>query len=77
MATLKTSEEWSRIFSDYFTIDKEEAHGWSSKNFHFSWIKERITIDEFLSRMKRSTCYWKKNCEEVSIAIEYVIETWS
>lgn len=73
---LKTSEEWNRLFQDYFSIDKEEAYGWNKKNFHHAWMKEKIAINEFLSRMKKSTCYFKKNWEETMVCIEYVRDSY-
>jgi len=68
-SALKTSEQWNNLFRDYFTIDIESANGWNKENFHHSWMKERICINEFLNRMKNSGCYFRKNWEEVSACI--------
>lgn len=74
---LRTSEQWSKLFKDYFIIESEDAHGWNKKNFHYSWMVERITLDVFLYRMKRSTCYFKKNLDELNSCIEYVTSLYS
>jgi len=76
-SNLKTSAEWNDLFRDYFTIEKEEAYGWNKRNFNYAWNKEKIHINEFLSRMKNSTCYWKKSWNEVSNVIEYVRESYN
>ena len=47
----QTSEEWQKE-CDYIVTD---ADGWDRKNYHYSWYVEKITYDEFLQRLIRST----------------------
>lgn len=48
----KTSEEWSRIFSKYRIIDPD---GWDRDNLHYSFFKEKISLEEYNNRLIRST----------------------
>ena len=50
----KSAEEWLALpkYSHYDVIDPD---GWDRANFDESWA-EKITEDEFLTRLHRSTC---------------------
>lgn len=69
---IKTSEEWSKSFIDYFQIC--DPDGWDRSNFHYSWMEQKITLDEFVRRFARSTCYFSKNYNEVLKHINKVKE---
>lgn len=52
MEELKTSEEWSKIYSDWIVIDPD---GWDRLNYDYSWKEELITITEYRKRLSSST----------------------
>jgi hypothetical protein len=49
---LKTSQEWSLDFTNLTILDPD---GWDRQNFDYSFKEEKITKDEFLKRLARST----------------------
>ena len=52
---LRTSEEWSKGMK-FLIIDPD---GWDRSNWDYSWSQEKITNDEFNSRLSRSTIILK------------------
>ena len=48
---LKTSEEWFRVFP-FNILDPD---GWDRGNWEYSWVKEKITWEEFNKRANQST----------------------
>lgn len=52
---LRTSEEWSKG-TRFLIIDPD---GWDRSNWDYSWRQEKITNDEFNSRLSRSTIVLK------------------
>lgn len=52
MNTLKTSQEWQEIF---YTIKVVDPDGWDRKNFQYSWHEEKITREEYINRIEKST----------------------
>ncbi len=46
-----TSDRWAKIRKDVIL----DPDGWDRKNFEKSWSKERITEQEYRSRLARST----------------------
>jgi hypothetical protein len=58
MVTEKKPEDWlmEPEFADLVVLDPD---GWDRKNFTESWA-EPITQDEFVKRVLRSTCIFKK-----------------
>jgi hypothetical protein len=54
---LRTSNEWKDKHSEFFIMDPD---GWDRKNFQFSFFEEKITEDDFMDRVLRSTCIWKQ-----------------
>lgn len=63
----KNSNEWSRIFDDYFHV--AEMEGWG-RNVHYAWFEEKIDLNEFILRMMASTCFFKKDWSEINKFIQ-------
>lgn len=51
----KTSEEWQSIFPDPKVLDPD---GWDRKNYDYSWKEEKITLEEYETRRRHSTCLY-------------------
>ena len=49
---LKTSQEWHEIFHTIKVVDPD---GWDRTNFEYSWNEEKITREEYSSRLEKST----------------------
>lgn len=61
---LKTSAEWmDQYFKDNLQII--DPDGWDRLNFSYSWYKEKISLEEFKSRVMFSTITWKGNIDEL------------
>lgn len=54
----KTSKQWQHELPSVLVLDPD---GWERDNFHYHWAKEKITKDEYYSRVIRSTCKFDKN----------------
>lgn len=54
--TKKTSQEWQTQYPDMIVYDPD---GWDRKNYQYSWHEELITLEEYNSRVMRSTCMGK------------------
>ena len=52
MVDLKTSEEYQKEYPDIIVLDPD---GWNRTNFQYSWYEEKITVEEYFSRLGRST----------------------
>jgi hypothetical protein len=57
-SVLKTSKEWSLENPSMKILDPD---GWDRKNFEYSFSQEKITHEEFLKRLARSTCSFMFN----------------
>ena len=68
-----TSQAWQKTFETYFTV--VDAKGWDKNNFNFSWFEEKITQEEFVSRVKNSTCQFHKPFDEFLESINHESET--
>lgn len=66
MEQLRTSEQWyNRIPKKYkFTI--LDPDGWDRKNYDYSFYRERITFNEFMSRVMYSTCELNRDILDVT-----------
>ena len=54
---LKTSEEWmNESFVKDWQVLVADPDGWDRANLDYSWHEEKISVDEFLTRLFRSTC---------------------
>lgn len=62
-AEFKTSEEWQEQFKHLIYV--MDPDGWDRKNFDNSWYKEKITKDEFFSRVCSSTCRFNVSPVEI------------
>lgn len=62
---LKSSEEWSKEFFDYFEIWDPDGWDRSPENFDREW-NEPISKEEFFRRVSYSTCMFKKSWLELS-----------
>lgn len=47
----KTSEEWQKTYHSTIL----DPDGWDRSNFDYSWYKENITFNEFVTRAMNST----------------------
>ena len=56
---LKSSCEWMKLYKDNFIIS--DPDGWDRKNYDYSWNIEKIPLEEFKSRVMRSTIIFKTN----------------
>lgn len=50
---LKTSENWFKMYPKIKILDPD---GWNRVDYDYSWYKELITKETYLSRLSRSTC---------------------
>lgn len=50
---LLTSDEWQKILKDDPIV--YDPDGWDRTNFQYSWYEEKITLEEYRSRMLKST----------------------
>lgn len=53
----KTSAEWQKEYAYPRVLDPD---GWDRKNYEYSWFKEKITKEEYDSRVLISTCIHKE-----------------
>ena len=67
----QTSSEWSKLFSEYFHISDRE--GWG-KNIHYAWFEEQVELNEFIVRAMGSTCFFKKDWNDIQSYINQVKE---
>jgi hypothetical protein len=58
----QTSQQWQESFKDWFKV--LDADGWDRKSFNFSWFEEKITQEEFISRVMKSSCKFYKPFDE-------------
>jgi hypothetical protein len=49
---LKTSEEWQKQFPNTKVLDPD---GWDRKNYQYSWFEEKITLEEYTTRLYKSS----------------------
>jgi hypothetical protein len=49
---LKTSEEWQKQFPNTKVLDPD---GWDRKNYQYSWFEEKITLEEYTTRLHESS----------------------
>jgi len=59
-AEKKTSNEWASIHPDLKDNMIFNPDGWDRNNFHYSYFREEITLEEFNKRLSNSTTV-KKN----------------
>ena len=52
----KTSQEWQEENMKTIVLDHD---GWDRTNYKYSWFEEQITLDEYNSRLSKSTCMFK------------------
>lgn len=67
---LKSSEEQSKEFADYFEIWDPDGWDRSPENFDREW-NEFITKEEFFRRVSYSTCKFKKSFFELAETIGF------
>ena len=53
---LKTSQQWCETIPAKYKLVIMDPDGWDRKNYQYSFHEEKITKDEFMMRMSRSTC---------------------
>lgn len=51
----RTSKEWEKIYAKETGVIILYPDGWDRVNYDYSWGKEEITKEEFLSRVSKST----------------------
>ena len=52
MEIKKTSQQWQEDNIETIVLDPD---GWKGDNFPFSWFEEKITREEYSSRLEKST----------------------
>ena len=57
MAVKKTSQEWQEENMKTIVLDPD---GWDRTNYKYSWFEEQVTLDEYNSRLSKSTCMFNK-----------------
>lgn len=55
MEEKRTSSEWEKLVSKKHQLRILDHDGWDRKNFDYSFNIEKITKQEFLNRVSRST----------------------
>ena len=49
----KTSQKWQADNIETIVLDPD---GWDRQNYQYSWFEEEITLEEYNSRVFKSTC---------------------
>ena len=52
----KTSADWAEEILSPDNVVVMDPDGWDRKNYIYSWFEELITLEEFKSRVLKSTC---------------------
>lgn len=60
--TLLTSHEWRQFDLEEFTI--VDPDGWDRENLDYSYYKEKISFDEYVTRLNQSTVHLHPKGEE-------------
>lgn len=53
----KTSEDWQKKLNTIIVLDPD---GWDRKNFQYSWFEEKISREEYIRRVEKSTAIQSK-----------------
>ena len=53
MEIKKTSQQWQEDNIETIVLDPD---GWDRQNYQYSWFEEEITLEEYNSRVFKSTC---------------------
>ena len=56
MEIKKTSQQWQEENMKTIVLDPD---GWDRTNYQYSWFEEQITLEEYDSRVFKSTCMFK------------------
>ncbi len=56
---LKTSQEWYKLIPKEFEFLIYDPDGWDRQNYEYSFNEEKITKQEFMIRIQKSTCLTK------------------
>lgn len=57
-----TSEEWQKLYPEVIVLDPD---GWNrDERYQYEWFEEKITLEEYKSRVMRSTCKFKVKFED-------------
>lgn len=57
MEIKKTSQQWQEENMKTIVLDPD---GWDRTNYQYSWFEEQITLEEYNSRVSKSTCMFNK-----------------
>ena len=57
MEIKKTSQQWQEDNIETIVLDPD---GWDRINYQYSWFEEKITLEEYNSRVFNSTCVFNK-----------------
>jgi len=69
----KTSQSWQEEFRSWFLV--LDPDGWNREKFSYSWFEEKITQNDFINRMKKSTCKFYKPKEDFFESVNHESET--